>query len=191
MSFFFRLYIIVSPSLLPTFCRRRQNVPQWAGRSILRQKTKVDSANRVNISQIMRIFVHYGYACVREPRPKADFLDRKGRCGRVLCRWKNRRGMEEFAMTQLTDKERTAQMNDMRSFDSCSSSCLRKSSHYRSLTSFTTSIGTSTIVGRGICRGVYENVIPRELKTTVRISVSVPEFAEGSTSGRRIWSCVH
>ena len=25
--------------------------------------------------------------------------------------------MEEFAMTQLTDQERTAQMNDMRSFD--------------------------------------------------------------------------
>ena len=33
------------------------------------------------------------------------------------CRWKSRQGKKEFAMTQLTDKERTAQMNDMRSFD--------------------------------------------------------------------------
>ena len=33
---------------------------------------------------------------MREPRPKADILDRKGRCGRVLCRWKSRRGIEEL-----------------------------------------------------------------------------------------------
>lgn len=70
------------------------------------------------ISGINSLYLHNSkYARVRDPRPKADLLDRKGRCGCVLCRWKSRRGMEEFAMTQLTDKERTAQMNDMRSFD--------------------------------------------------------------------------
>ena len=64
--------------------------------TILRQKTKVDSANRMIISQIMRIFVAIRIRACACPRPKADILDRKGRCGHLLRRCKSRRGMGEF-----------------------------------------------------------------------------------------------
>ena len=55
-------------------------------------------------------------------------------------------------MTQLADKERTAQMNDMRSFDRTSTNCLRKSSLCRTSSSFMISIGIWNMVGREICR---------------------------------------
>jgi hypothetical protein len=49
--------------------------------SNLDQITALVKANRVDMPKTLRIFVHFYYACVRDPRTKAVFLDRKGQCG--------------------------------------------------------------------------------------------------------------
>ena len=61
-------FVLQSDSLLP----------------VLPQKTKVDSANRVNISQIMCIFAYLHIRVRAYPRTQAVFLDRKGQFGHFL-----------------------------------------------------------------------------------------------------------
>ena len=64
--------------------------------SNLDQITALVKANRVDMPKTIRIFVQLKIRVCAYPRTKAVLLDRKGRCGKVLCRWIFRRGMEEL-----------------------------------------------------------------------------------------------